>query len=70
MSVGIGRQNIIILLRKEECCTVSFLGIHNWEPDIYIGFSSALYLQCRISEADIIPCVKIRSSRDVLYSDF
>ncbi len=27
--------------------TVSFLGIHNWEPDIYIGFSPALHLQCR-----------------------
>ncbi len=27
--------------------TVSFLGIHKWEPDIYIGFSPALHLQCR-----------------------
>jgi hypothetical protein len=26
--------------------TVSFLGIHKWEPDIYIGFSLALHLQC------------------------
>jgi hypothetical protein len=26
--------------------TVSFLGIHKREPDIYIGFSPALYLQC------------------------
>jgi hypothetical protein len=25
--------------------TVSFLGIHKWEPDIYIGFSPALHLQ-------------------------
>jgi hypothetical protein len=25
--------------------TVSFLEIHKWEPDIYIGFSSALHLQ-------------------------
>ena len=24
----------------------SFLGIHKWEPDIYIGFSSALHLKC------------------------
>ncbi len=23
-----------------------FLGIHKWEPDIYIGFSPALHLQC------------------------
>jgi hypothetical protein len=22
--------------------TVSFLGIHKWEPDIYLGFSPAL----------------------------
>ncbi len=28
--------------------TVLFLGIHKWEPDIYIGFSSALHLQCAI----------------------
>ncbi len=26
--------------------TVSFLGVHKWKPDIYIGFSLALYLQC------------------------
>ncbi len=26
--------------------TVSFLGIHKWEQDIYIGFSPALHLQC------------------------
>jgi hypothetical protein len=37
MSLGIGRQNIIILF-----WAVSFLGIRKWEPDIYIGFSPAL----------------------------
>ncbi len=26
--------------------TVSFLGIHKWEPDIILGFSLALHLQC------------------------
>ncbi len=26
--------------------TVSILGIHKWEPAIYIGFSSAFHLQC------------------------
>jgi hypothetical protein len=26
--------------------TVSFLGVHKLEPDIYIGFSPALHLQC------------------------
>jgi hypothetical protein len=25
--------------------TVSFLGIHKWEPGIYTGFSPALHLQ-------------------------
>ncbi len=28
--------------------TVSFLGIHKGEPDIYIGFSLALHLQCTV----------------------
>jgi hypothetical protein len=28
--------------------TVLFLGIHKWEPDIYIGFSLALHLQCGV----------------------
>ncbi len=26
--------------------TVSFLGIHKWEPDFYTGFSPALHLKC------------------------
>jgi hypothetical protein len=26
-------------------CSVSFLGTHKWEADIYIGFSPALHLQ-------------------------
>ncbi len=26
--------------------TISFLGIKKWEPDIFIGFSPALHLQC------------------------
>jgi hypothetical protein len=26
--------------------TFSFLGIHKWEPDIYIGFLPAFHLQC------------------------
>jgi hypothetical protein len=41
MSVGTGRQNIIIL---------SFLVIHKWVPDIYIGFSQAFHLQCIYKE--------------------
>jgi hypothetical protein len=30
--------------------TVLFLGIHKWEPEINIGFSLALHLQCSIPE--------------------
>jgi hypothetical protein len=41
---GIGRQNILILIWKQGGCTVSFLGKHKFEADIYIGFSSALHL--------------------------
>jgi hypothetical protein len=36
--------------------TVSFLGIHNWEPDIYIGFSPALHLQCGVPAVGIASC--------------
>jgi hypothetical protein len=27
--------------------TASFLGMHKWETDIYIGFSQGLHLQCK-----------------------
>jgi hypothetical protein len=40
MSLGTGRQNIIILFWKEQ--------FQLWEPDIYIGFSPSLHLQCRV----------------------
>jgi hypothetical protein len=43
MNVEIGRQNITILVLKLWGWAVSFLGIHKSEPDIYIGFSPALY---------------------------
>jgi len=37
MSVGIGREIIIILFfGKKEAAQFSFLGIQKWEPDIYI----------------------------------
>jgi hypothetical protein len=45
MSVRIGRQNIILLFWKWWDCSVSFLGIHKWEAEFYIGFSPALHLQ-------------------------
>jgi hypothetical protein len=31
---------------NKEAAKFSFLGIHKWEPDIYVGFSPALHLQC------------------------
>ncbi len=45
MNVEIVRQNIIILFWKYRDQAVSFLGVHKSEPDIYTGFSPALYLQ-------------------------
>ncbi len=36
--------------------TVSFLGMHKWEPDIYIGFSSALHLQCATLSFLVLLC--------------
>ncbi len=26
------------------------MGLHKWEPDIYLGFSPALHLQCTVSK--------------------
>ncbi len=46
MNVEIGRQYIIILYWKEQGRAVSILGIHKSEPDIDIGFSTALILLC------------------------
>ncbi len=45
--------------------TVSFLGIHKWELDIYFGFSPALHLQCTW-----VDCVKIPICKSiyVIYS--
>ncbi len=36
--------------------TVSFLGIHKWEPDIYIGSSLALHLQCATLSFLVLLC--------------
>ncbi len=46
MNGEIGKQNIIIMFLKKWGHTVSFMGIHKSEPDIYNGFSPALHLQC------------------------
>jgi hypothetical protein len=35
--------------------TVSFLGIHKWEPEIYSGFSPALHLQCSCAYSMQLP---------------
>jgi hypothetical protein len=43
--------------------TVSFLGIHIWEPDIYIGFSPVLPLQCSTKSSP-----NPRRRRAVLYN--
>jgi hypothetical protein len=50
MNVEILRQNFL-LCRSFYSRSFSFLGIHKSEPDIYIGFSPALYLQCVSNEA-------------------
>jgi hypothetical protein len=42
MSVGTGRQNIIILFWKEQ--------FHFCEPDIHTGFSPALHLHCGVGK--------------------
>ncbi len=53
MNVEIGRQNIIIMFGNNEV-TVSFLGIHKSDPDIYVGFSPALHLQ-RTDNIEALP---------------
>jgi hypothetical protein len=58
MSVGIGRQNIKNSVFEIKRLHVSFLGIHKWEPDLYIGFSLALHLQCLI-------CVSVRDLQKI-----
>ncbi len=50
MSVGIGeteRYNSVLKI------TVSFLGIHKWEPDVNIRFSAAHHLQCAASYCEL-----------------
>jgi hypothetical protein len=39
-------NSVLKIRRLHTWCTVSFLGIHTWKPDIFIGFSPALHLQC------------------------
>jgi hypothetical protein len=41
--------------------SVSFLRTHKWEPDIYIGFSPALQLQCSKQQAKRLHTMFIRN---------
>ncbi len=45
--------------------TVSFLGIHNWETDIFIGFSLALHLQCGLYGVQL--CIASQRERSSLF---
>ncbi len=47
--------------------TVSFMGIHKWEPYIYIGFSPALHLQCITAK---VSSYIYETSRNWMYSKF
>ncbi len=40
-------------------CTVSFLGIYEWEPDNYIGFSPALHLKWTARHSISLPAVPL-----------
>jgi hypothetical protein len=48
--------------------SVSILGIHKWEPDIYIGFSPALHLQWALQRTNtenwkqIFPAKELRGN--------
>ncbi len=62
-NVEIGIQNIIILFWKYRGHAVSFLGLHKLALDIYIGFSPALYFQCRERWDHLIKKVTHRALR-------
>jgi hypothetical protein len=64
INVEIWRQNIIILFWKKQGRgrAVSFLGIHKSEPDIYIGFSPALHLQC--NELSVLLGIRRAETKD------
>jgi hypothetical protein len=46
MNVELGDRILKFCFGNNEARAVSFLGIHKLKPDIYIGFSPALHLQC------------------------
>jgi hypothetical protein len=54
--------------------TVSFLGIHKWEPDIYIGFSTALICSVLVSKRRADEAllnkenIAAQTGSDILYS--
>jgi hypothetical protein len=61
MNVEIEGQNIIILFWTKRRA-VSFLGIHKLGPNIYIGFSPALHLQCGVEK---IRYITLHMKRDI-----
>ncbi len=60
--VGTGIQKIINSVLQ---ITVLFLGKHKWEPDIYVGFSLALHLQCSVKKSTGIPGTWITKIRNL-----
>ena len=44
---SVGEHYNSVLEMRRLYTTVSFLGIHKCEPDMFIGFSPALNLQCK-----------------------
>jgi hypothetical protein len=73
MNNEIGRLNIIIYFGNKDRA-FSFLGIHKSEPDINIGFSPALHLQCTVTVNDNclsqLHCEELAKCKFVTLSDF
>jgi hypothetical protein len=71
MSVGIGRQNIIILFWIQGGCTVSFPGIPYREPGIWIliGPSFAVHGRRKIHHQVVLP-VLIQRNVGTIYFMF
>jgi hypothetical protein len=55
---------------KSILCAVSFLGIHKSEPDIYIGFSPALHLQCAGGKKSVLWHVVLNEQLDESLQQF
>ncbi len=51
--------NFVLKIRRLHQCIVSFLGLHKWESDSYIGFSPAIHLQW-ITTTSLLPLYSIK----------